>query len=230
MALRSHDLVMKEMVRKDGRLLHRWAEGEAAIPGFLDDYAFLGLAALELHMATGHARHLEKAHSLAEEALALFAEPDGTLRMTGQDADRLIAAPREIHDAAMPSGNSAMAFLLARLGTALESDRYREAAMCALQPAFEGMSRMPTAFGYSLLALDHLVNPSWCVKLQGRLDSADAAALREVLRKSWSPGLHWVESPADQPSTAQPCRSGACAEAVSSAQGLSEFLAAAVRA
>ncbi|MEK7850568.1 MAG: thioredoxin domain-containing protein, partial [Deltaproteobacteria bacterium] len=46
------DFILKSMSKPDGRLLHRYRDGEAAIAGYLDDYAFLIWGLLELYEAT----------------------------------------------------------------------------------------------------------------------------------------------------------------------------------
>ena len=55
-----------------GRLLHRYRDGEAAIPGFADDYAFLAWGFLELYEATFEAKHLQIAIALVNALTAHF--------------------------------------------------------------------------------------------------------------------------------------------------------------
>ena len=40
--------IIEQLQREDGRLLARYRDGEAAIPGYADDYAFLIWAGIEL--------------------------------------------------------------------------------------------------------------------------------------------------------------------------------------
>ena len=53
-------------------LLRRYREGESAIDGFLDDYAFVGLALLDMYETTFEARDFDWAVLLAERAIELF--------------------------------------------------------------------------------------------------------------------------------------------------------------
>ena len=53
--------VLTKMTTPDGGLLHRYRDGEAAVGAFLDDYAFLTWACLELYDATLETEYLEQA-------------------------------------------------------------------------------------------------------------------------------------------------------------------------
>jgi len=59
-------------LRLNEHLLRRWREGEAKVAGFLEDYAFLAAALLELHETTGERDWLAQARELMEAALSLF--------------------------------------------------------------------------------------------------------------------------------------------------------------
>ncbi|NIN92181.1 thioredoxin domain-containing protein, partial [bacterium] len=43
------DFILSRMSNKEGRLFHRYKDGEAAISGFLDDYAFISWGLIELY-------------------------------------------------------------------------------------------------------------------------------------------------------------------------------------
>ncbi|PIV85277.1 MAG: thioredoxin domain-containing protein, partial [Nitrospirae bacterium CG17_big_fil_post_rev_8_21_14_2_50_50_9] len=71
-ARRAADFLLDKMLRRDGRLLHRYRHGETLIQGYVDDYAFLTWGLIELYEATFDARYLRQALSLTEETLKLF--------------------------------------------------------------------------------------------------------------------------------------------------------------
>ncbi len=52
---------------QSGTLLRRFRDGDAAIPGFLDDYAFFTQALLDMYETTFEFRYLELASRLAGE-------------------------------------------------------------------------------------------------------------------------------------------------------------------
>src|SRR6185503_697786 len=51
-AERAADFIQKKLIDKNGRLLHRYRDGEAAIKGTLEDYAFFVHGLIELYEAT----------------------------------------------------------------------------------------------------------------------------------------------------------------------------------
>ena len=75
-AARAAEFVLGRMV-KDGRLQRTWLEGEAGIPAFLEDHAFLAAGLLDLHEATFEPRWLEAAVDLCERQEALFGDTAG---------------------------------------------------------------------------------------------------------------------------------------------------------
>jgi len=58
-----------------GKLLRRYRQGDAAIPGFLDDYAMFTQGLLDLYEAQFDRRHLELAVRLTEKQTELFEDP-----------------------------------------------------------------------------------------------------------------------------------------------------------
>ncbi|MCL6478256.1 MAG: hypothetical protein K6T65_07545 [Peptococcaceae bacterium] len=56
----------------DGRLLARYREGEAAFPGYLDDYSFLQWGLLELYEVTLKPEYLRRALQLLDQMRELF--------------------------------------------------------------------------------------------------------------------------------------------------------------
>ena len=80
-ALKSLDRVLTSAWR-DGRLAHVVAYGESApvregVAGVLDDYVFLGHAALDAWEATGDIRYYRAAVELTDAAIAKFYDPNG---------------------------------------------------------------------------------------------------------------------------------------------------------
>ena len=111
------NFIQNRLVRGDGRLMARFRDGEAAYPGYLDDYAFYVWGLIELYQASYDIKYLELAVSLNNDMIKYFGdEHKGGYFIYGSDSEQLIAKPKEAYDGAMPSGNSVAALNLLRLG------------------------------------------------------------------------------------------------------------------
>ncbi len=167
-------------------LLHRYRLGEAAIPAFLDDYAYLTWGLLELYEATFDAKYLIEARHLTEEAIGLFWEPDlGGFQMSHQ-SEGYLPRVNENHDGAKPSGNSVMAMNLLRLGRGVEVefDAKAEQLLSSLAHLFEAN---PSSYSYLLCALDYSIGPSYEVLITGDQNSEDTQKIIDALRIPYIP-------------------------------------------
>ena len=80
------DFLLRELFTGK-RLLRRYRQGETAIEGFLDDYAFFAWGLLELYQATLLPVYGEKAAELTRILLELFSGEDGELYYTAGEND-----------------------------------------------------------------------------------------------------------------------------------------------
>ena len=180
--------ILRHLQQKDGRLLHRWADGEAAITGLLDDYAFLLHGLIELSMTTFSPLYLEAAISLAQALEDHFPDREtGGLYLTPDDGEPLVTRPKVVHDAAIPSGNAVAARELIRLSRLTGDPVWEERGTAILSAFRREMEAMPTACTGLLLALDLAVSPSSEVVIAGVLGQPDTAALIRVLRTAYLP-------------------------------------------
>jgi len=191
-------------------LAHVVAYGEpgvAAEPvaGVLDDYVFLGHAALDGWEATGEMRYYEAASELMESALARFYDPVGSgFFDTGKPAvgERQLgvlgARRKPLQDSPTPAGNPVAAALLLRLGALNGRAGYAEKAQDTLE-AFAGVVEHFGLYAATYaLALQRMVKPPVQVCVIGEDAEArrmEAVALgrfavnRSVLRLT--PGSLW---------------------------------------
>lgn len=93
--------------------------------GFLSDYAFYAYALVEAYEATLEEGFLVRAAELAKRALALFEDTQGGgFFFSGKENETLVARTKESYDGAMPSGNSAMAYVLSRLALLTDDEEF----------------------------------------------------------------------------------------------------------
>jgi hypothetical protein len=187
------------MRSKDGRLLHRFRAGEAAIEGKLDDYAFLTWGLLNVYESSFDIRYLQDAIDLQRIALKHFGDANGGgFFLTADDAEQLLARPKESYDGAIPSGNSAELLNLIRIGR-ITSDPAYEAAADKLVRAFSGdATRAPSAHTALLSGLDFALGPSFEIVLAGTRDAPDLIALRAALGRQFLPNKVVLFRPAGE--------------------------------
>ena len=158
-ACRAADFCLTTLRKPDGRLMRRWARGEAGLPAFLDDYAFLADGLLDLADATGETKWAQSAQELAEVMTADFwDETEKGFFYTAQTAESetLIAQTKDLFDSATPSPNGVFVRVLVRLGKRSGGERYAGYANQTLD-AFGGfLERAPQGTPTLILAASEL--------------------------------------------------------------------------
>jgi uncharacterized protein YyaL (SSP411 family) len=197
-ARRAADFLLKRLRDENGRLLHRYREGEAAVLGYLDDYAFLVFGLIELYEATFEVNYLKEALSLTKDMLELFWDEDRSgFYFSGRDSESLIARTREIHDGAIPSGNSIAALNLLRLGRMTMQDELEGKAR-ALMESFSGtVGRSPSSFAQLLTALDFTLGPTKEIVIAGEMDDRNTQKMLAAVRERFLPGKIIIFHPED---------------------------------
>ncbi|KXZ16559.1 thioredoxin domain-containing protein [Bacillus nakamurai] len=108
---------LEQHLMPNGRVMVRYRDGEVKNKGFIDDYAFLTWAYIELYESGFDTSYLQKAKELCKGMLHLFWDNQhGGFYFTGDDAETLLVREKEVYDGAVPSGNSMAAVQLLRLG------------------------------------------------------------------------------------------------------------------
>lgn len=150
---------------QDGRLFAVSRHGQAQLRAYLDDYAFLLAALLELWEIDRRNEDLDFACQLADALLAHFADSaHGGFFFTAHDHEALIQRPKSAHDNALPSGNGQAALALLRLGALSAEPRYTQAGLRTVQ-AFAGeIAARPLGCATLVSALEMAlaVNPPVC--------------------------------------------------------------------
>ena len=170
------------LTKPNGDLFVRYRDGRADHDGQLADYAFYGVALLELYAATADVSFLARAASIARRMLALFGdEADGGLFAYSAEGERLISRPKETYDGAMPSGNSAASMLLVRLSRLTADPYFMEQARRQLDFAASHAAEAPTGHCFALLAVAEYVSPGAELVVVGRDEHAWNSELRTII-------------------------------------------------
>jgi uncharacterized protein YyaL (SSP411 family) len=151
----------------DGRLRATYKDGRARYAAYLDDYAFLAAALVELLQCRWRSEDLRFAQDLLEVLLAHFADPRGGFFFTADDHERLIHRPKPLADEAIPSGNAVAASALLELGHLLGEPRYLDAAAAALRAVWPGLERYPHVHATFLRVLERELAPPELIVLRG---------------------------------------------------------------
>jgi uncharacterized protein YyaL (SSP411 family) len=167
-ATRAMQFVLLAMRMPDGGLFHRYRDGEAAIPGFCDDYACAIRALLELYRTTFDPLWLTDAVDLERYLAEHFSdERGGGFFKTADNAERLLLCRKELFDGVVPSANSLALGNLVILSLLTGDARYEKRAWL-LARAFAGAAAgFPSAYTAFLSSLDLLVNPVTLVAVTG---------------------------------------------------------------
>ena len=153
---------------RDGRLLATRKGERAHLNAYLDDYAFLLAALLELMQARFRLDDYVWARELADVLLSEFEDPkDGGFFFTSHDHEALFHRTKPGHDNATPSGNGVAAGSLIVLGHLCAEPRYVEAAGRAVRLFAPAMARSPAGFSTMLAAEADLWQPPTWIILAG---------------------------------------------------------------
>jgi hypothetical protein len=171
---------------RDGRLLATYKDGRAHLPAYLDDYAFLADALLELLQTRWRSSDLEFARQLADVLLEQFEDPDdGGFFFTAKEHERLIHRSKTFGDESVPSGNGVAASMLCRLGYLLGEMRYLDAAQRTLKAAWQGIQQYPQAHMSLINALEDFLSSMQILVIRG--EAAAAARWTTDLSRRYAP-------------------------------------------
>jgi uncharacterized protein len=153
-ARRATEFILAHMYdRENAVLLRRFREGEAAIPGFLDDYAFFVQALIDLFETEQDATHLKLAILLADRMRSMFEDVEnGAFYSTAGSDTSLILRMKDDYDGAEPSGNSVAVLDLLRLSRLVHKEHFRASAERALQAFSQRFTAAAAAIPQLLVA------------------------------------------------------------------------------
>ncbi|WP_434046950.1 MULTISPECIES: thioredoxin domain-containing protein [Sorangium] len=156
-------------------------------PGFLDDQAYLGNAALDLYEATSDPRYVGVARAIADAMIAHhWDEAARGFFFTPDDGDALIARTQDIYDQAAPSAVSMAAQLCLRLAE-IADERYLSPAERQLEALAPAALENPFGLGQTVCVLDRLARGSVTIVVVGEAGSAAAGDLAREAFKAYLP-------------------------------------------
>jgi len=205
-ARRAADFILAHLRDSTGRLYHRYRDGEAAVPAFLDDYAYLVWGLIELYETTFEVAYLQTALDLSNYMLKHFWDDNnGGLYFTADDAESLLVRKKEIYDGAMPSGNSIAMLNLLRLGRMTANPELEEKALQIGLAFSKSVLQSPASYTQLMTALDFAVGPSYEVVIAGNMQAGDTKNMFQALRRAFIPNkvIHFRPTEEEPPEIAR---------------------------
>jgi hypothetical protein len=167
--------------RSSGRLLRRYRDGDASIPGNAGDYACMVQALLDLYEASFDPAFIETALRLTDTQIEHFYDQvNGGFFSTANDDRSVPLRLKEDNDGAEPSANSVTVMNLFRLAAMTGREEPREAAEKSLHCFSGTLNENPLALPLMLVALDVALSPTVQIVLAGSLDDPQMAPLCEA--------------------------------------------------
>ena len=173
---------------RDGRLYATRRDGLATLNAYLDDYAYLLMAVIEVMQTRFRRQDFELARALADTLLSRFEDrKNGGFWFTSHDHEKLFHRTKPGRDGATPSGNGVAAQALIVLGHLANDSRYLDAAERTVRLFAPTLAQAPSGYATLLTALEDLEAPPTSVLLAG--DTHDAHAWHEALERQYRPNV-----------------------------------------
>ncbi len=186
---------LRANVRRDRRLLATSKDGVSHLNAYLDDYAYLANALLEMLQLRWRNDDVSWLREVLDAMLAHFEDISlGGFFFTSDDHEALIHRSKSFSDDAIPAGNGIAAHALIRAGYLLGEPRYLEAAERTLRAAWQAINRFPHGHVSLLEALDEYLAPPEVIIIRER--TPDGQWQRE-LDKLYAPHRMVFTIPAD---------------------------------
>jgi uncharacterized protein YyaL (SSP411 family) len=166
---------------RSGRLLRCSRAGAAGPDGYLEDYAYLAAALLDLYETTFDAAYYEAATRLAAQAVELFWDERAGGFFAAAADEALFMRQREEHEGPMPLANAVMALTLLRLHALTGAPEFLDRAERTVASFHGALGRIPSGQASLLCAVDFLKGPVTAVVISG----PDSEALLRAARKSF---------------------------------------------
>jgi uncharacterized protein YyaL (SSP411 family) len=228
-----------------GRLLRRSREGQTAIDGFVDDYAYLIQGLLDVLEVSLDVKWLEKAIALQQSQDTLFWDSEnGGYFSTAGDDPNLLFRMKDDHDGAEPSPNSVAALNLLRLSQMTDHAAWREKAETLFAVFGRHMKEAPASMPQMLVALDFDLTTPKQIIIAGKPNAEDTQALLREVNSHFIPSkillladggegqqrlaahMEFIRSiePIGGKATAYVCENSVCQLPVQNASALAELL------
>jgi len=180
---------LREKCFREGELLHRVKDGDAAIKGMADDYAFTVWGLIELHQASQNPVFLEDAlHIQAVFDREFWDDEFGGYFFTASGAEELLGRQKEIYDGAIPSSNSVALRNLYYLSRLTGDPGFEERAEQLLRSFSVQIEDAPAGYTFALDSMQLLRSSSVEVVITAKDESEEVLSMIKTVEKKSPPG------------------------------------------
>lgn len=186
LAVQAGEFIANKLMQ-NGRLLRSYKDGRARFNAYLEDYAFVAEAFLELYQATFDLKWFEYAFTLTETMLEQFWTDHAGFFDTSHDHEDLISRPQSLQDNAIPSGTSSAVAVLLRMAILANRPDWEATAQKLLDRLAPVVANYPLAFGYLGSQFEFATNEVHEIALVGDSASSEMGALLDVINTPFRP-------------------------------------------
>ena len=182
------NFILKNMMEKNGGLLHRYRKGESRISGYADDYAFLILGLIELYQVTFNPKYLQFSLHFNDYLINHFWDKaNGGLFFTSDKHEKLLTRNKEIYDGAIPSANSVTMYNLIRLARITGNTDLEQKAKQIGITFSNQINKMPSGYTQMMASLDFGIGPSFEIVIVGNKDKKDTQKIIQSINSIYLP-------------------------------------------
>jgi uncharacterized protein YyaL (SSP411 family) len=189
-AIKAAEFFLERMKTQNNLLFHRYAKGEKAVFGFLDDYAYLVFGLIELYEASFEEEFLQTALDLTQTMISLFwDEKNGGFFFASLNSEEGVPSLKEIYDGAVPSGNSVALLNLLRLSQLVNETGFESYGKKLLKSFSEDIRNQPIGHSFMLVGLEFALGPTFNIVVVGDPEDNYSVEMVNALRKIYLPNL-----------------------------------------
>jgi len=186
-ARRAADFLLKIMRQPDGTLLRRFRDGDAAIPGMLDDYAFLAQGLLDLYESTFEFRYLEAAIVITRKQRELLEDAAGGFFASAHEDTSRLMRIKDDYDGAEPSGNSVALLNLLRLSRITGETDFETSARKLIAAFHSKLTAAPHGMPQMLAAAEFDIAPRREIVIAGDTAVETTGDMLHLLHAKFDP-------------------------------------------
>ena len=185
LAIKNARWIVQRQITNDAKLFRTYKNGNSTINAFLEDYAHVICAFIELYEVTFDSEWLEKASQLTEITLKEFHDEKSKMFFFTSNSNQLIARKMELNDNVLPASNSVMAHNLFRLSHLYYNNEFKLIAEQMLANIYDGMEMYGSGYSNWGSLLLNIVNNYYHVSIMGN----ESQALNLNLLKNYLPNV-----------------------------------------